>query len=528
MKNKFAKLGTYFKFLCKREKINSVVWIICITGISVMIAALYPNLLPTHEELFAMASTMANPAMVAMMGPVYGMDNLTQASVMTQECFIWFLITIAIMNIFLVNRHTRTDEEFGRLEMFGAMPVGKLTCSTAVIKFSFCVNFITSVLIAIFIYILNINGTTIEGALIYGFSIGIVGILFASLTLFAAQIFSTAHAVSGFGFFAIILFYIMRAAGDVSDNALSYISPLGLALKTEPFYTNDIVPIIIIFIESIVLTAAAIIICYYRDHGAGIIPAKKGRSNASIFLKTPLGYAWRLSASSSISWALGIFLLGASYGSVCGDIESFVEKNEMMKQIIGSSATTTLTENYIAMIFSIMSLVISVPIIITAMRIYNEEKRGRLEQIYGKAVKRSKLYGCFILISIAESIVFILMMILGLYSASGNAIILSEAMSAGFNYLPAVWVMIGLAVLIVGIIPKLNIIVWLMFGYTFFIMYFGRIFDTPEWVTRITPFGNIPQLPIQEFNILPLIILTAVSIVFIVTGTLFYTKRDIT
>ena len=85
MYNSFARLGTYLRFICRRERISSVVWIICIAGFAAIFAGIYPGLLPGQAEIVQMAATMSNPAMVAMMGNVYGMENLTQASVMAQE-----------------------------------------------------------------------------------------------------------------------------------------------------------------------------------------------------------------------------------------------------------------------------------------------------------------------------------------------------------------------------------------------------------------------------------------------------------
>lgn len=491
-----------------------------------MIAALYPSLLPTQAELSQMAATMSSPPMVAMMGNVYGMENLSQASVMTQECLIWLLVTAAIMNIFLVNRHTRVDEELGRLEMIRAFPVGRLTGSFAAVTFALIVNVITSVLTALLLIAVNIGGITAGGAFTFGFAIGATGFVFAGLTLLLAQLFSGAHGVTGAGFGFLGLFYIMRAVGDVRGSALSGVSPFGLALRTEAFYSNSSMPLIVLFVEGAVLAAAALGICIVRDHGGGLLPARKGKASASRFLRSPLGLAWRLSKGGALGWGAGLFLLGASYGSVCADINSFVESNEMMKTVIGAGAADTILDNYVAFIFVIMSMVVSVPVIMTSIRINNEERRGRLEQVYGRAVRRAELYGSFILLTIIESVFFELLLAVGLGAASGGRLAYGELIAAGFSYLPAIWVMAGLAILLTGVLPKLTSLVWAAFGYTFIILYMGRVMDSPEWVTKTTPFGNIPQLPVQEFTIVPLAVLTLIAAVLAFIGVRCYKSRD--
>lgn len=527
MNNNFARLGTYLRFICRRERVSSVIWIACIAGLSVMFAALYPGLLPSQAEIVQMATTMSNPAMVAMMGNVYGMENLTQAGVMAQECLVWFLIAVAIMNIFLVNRHTRVDEELGRLEMFRAMPVGRLTGSTATIQFAFGANLLAALLTSVLLLVLNIGGTTVGGAFVYGFAIGAVGFVFAGLTLLAAQLFSTAHGVSGFSFALLGLFYILRALGDVSGNALSFLSPLGLGLKVEAFYSNKFTPVIILLLEGVVLSLVALTVCAVRDHGAGILPAKKGRVSASRFLRSPLGYAWRVSSGMALGWAVGLFLLGASYGSVCTELDAFVEGNEMMQKILGESGGNVLLDNYVAMIFMVMSMVASVPIVLTALKIHSEEKRGRLEQIFARFVPRRKLYGSFIMISVIESVIMELLLTIGLWGASGGELEFGALLKTGFCYLPAIWAMSGIAVLLVGFLPKLTALVWALFGYTFLVMYFGKIMEVPEWASRIMPFGNIPQLPVQEFTIVPLIVLTLIAAAFTALGVWRFKERDI-
>ncbi|MEL7604142.1 MAG: ABC transporter permease, partial [Bacillota bacterium] len=462
-----------------------------------------------------------------MMGNVYGMENLTQASLMAQECLVWFLIASAVMNILLVNRHTRADEELGRLELFRAMPVGRITGSLAVLLFALVLNVLISVLTAVFLIALNIGGTTVAGAFTYGFAIGALGLVFAALTLLAAQLFSTAHGVSAFGFAMLILFYILRAGGDVSGGPLSVISPLGLGLKVEAFYVNKLWPLAILMAESAMLALIALAVNAVRDHGAGVIPVKSGRAHASRFLCSPLGLSWRLTRGTALGWGAGIFLLGASYGSVCTELDAFVSRNELMQRIIAQSGGNVLLDNYVAMIFMIMSLVASVPVVLTVLKIHGEEKSGRLEQLFARSVPRARLYSGFLAAAFIESAAMELLLAAGLSATAGGALAFGEMLKAGLCYLPAIWAMVGLAVLLVGILPRLTALVWAVFGYTFLVMYFGRIVDVPEWARRITPFGNIPQLPVQEFSALPLAMLTFAAAVLAALGVWRYKARDI-
>jgi ABC-2 type transport system permease protein len=510
----FDKLGKYFLFICRRERFVSLVWLLCLVGLSAIFFLIYSDLFRTQRDIDETAALMSNPAMIAILGNVYGAESLTQASIMAQECLIWFLIATAIMNIFLVNRQTRADEELGRLEMFRAFPVGRLTGSATAILFSFVLNLFISLLIAASLLALDIGGMSVAGAFVYGFSIGVVGLLFAALTLFAAQLFSAAHGVSGFGFAALILFYMMRASGDVSGNALSYISPLGLGLKVEAFYSNDVMPIIVLLAESIVLIAAALAINAVRDHGAGILPRKKGRAYASVFLKGPLGYAWRLTRGSVASWGAGIFLIGASYGSICTDLDSFAKENEMMMKLIGGGGA--LLDSYVEIIFAIMSIIVSAPVVLTALKIRSEEKRGRLEQIFSRSVPRVKLYICFVAVAVCEAAVLQLLLSLGFWATSGGMLELAEMLKTALKGLPAIYVMVGITIFLVGALPKLTALVWAALGYSFLMVYLGRIMDLPAWVDKSTPFGDAS-----------IAILLPLAAALLIVGLAGYRRRDL-
>lgn len=527
MTNNFAKMRLYFNFICKRERFSRIVWAIGLLGSILLFTAVYPTLVSTEEEIQQLAFTMTNPAMVAMMGPVYGMESLTQASVMAQECLVWFCIAVAIMNIFLVNRHTRVDEELGRLEMFRALPVGRLTGNCSTIFYAFFLNLTIALLSTTCILALNIGGTTHSGALVYGMALGAFGFMFAGLTLLAAQCFSTSRGVTGCSFSLLGIFYIMRALGDVNDNVLSLISPLGLALKVEAFYADDFLPVAVLVLEGILLAVIALILCSRRDHGCGLFPARKGAVRASRFLRSPLGFSWRVSRGTFLGWSIGLFVLAAAYGSICGSINDFVEGNEMIKKMLEANSSNTLLDNYVAMIFSIMSMIVSIPVILTAAHIRSEEKRGRLDQLIARAVPRGKLYGSFLVIGFAESIVLELLMALGLWISSGGQLEFLRLIQAGFSYLPAVWVMMGLTVLFIGAAPRLMVLVWALFTYEFCIMYLGRLADLPQWSMKMTPFSNIPQFPVEEFSILPLLILTAIAAAFIILGMERFKRRDL-
>ncbi|MCL2095321.1 MAG: hypothetical protein FWH10_00280 [Oscillospiraceae bacterium] len=528
-----------------------------------VVAAAFMQLFPDDVSMRQMVETLSMPAMQAIVGPIYGPSvNMLYASehvamVFAQEMLVFMMLASVIMNIFLINRHTRADEELGRIEMIRSLPAGRLTVSVSALVFAFGLNIFISVLTALAMLLINIAGTTVAGAFIYSFAIGAVGFLFACITLLTAQVFQNARSASAWAFALLGIFYGVRAYADMSGEIIfNYISPLGLGLHVHAFHANRIMPLIILFIQGLILAFISLVICAKRDLGEGVIPAKKGRRNASVFLKSPLGLAWRLSKGSVIAWVITMLALGATYGAVIGDIGGFVETNEMFNQLIvggdeelaalleylaenpeaaeafAEEANKKMADNFIAFIYLITALLATVPVITISGKINAEEKRGRLEGIFARSVSRPAMFCSYLLIAIVGGALFMICGALGIYAgtASSGLAEAGDLISASLTYIPSLLVMTGINVLLIGLAPKIKALIWAVFAYSFITVYFGKLLDLPEILPKMTPYGVIPQytdIVSRNIDIKSIIILTAISAVLTVSGVLAFMRRDI-
>ena len=107
------------------------------------------------------------------------------------------------------------------------------------------------------------------------------------------------------------------------------------------------------------------------------------------------------------------------------------------------------------------------------------------------------------------------------------AFLLARSYSAAMVYLPAMWIMIGLAVLLIGIAPKVTSLIWLYLLYSFVVVYLGGLLKFPEWMRNLSPYGHVPQLPVEDPDFYDVSLLTIIAVVFVVVGFIGYTKRDI-
>ncbi|MDR1669940.1 MAG: hypothetical protein LBR76_08285 [Oscillospiraceae bacterium] len=208
-------------------------------------------------------------------------------------------------------------------------------------------------------------------------------------------------------------------------------------------------------------------------------------------------------------------------------MDSFVTGNELMSQMLGGVGS--LTDAFIALLNCIMALIISVPLIGCVNRLRGEEKRGRIEPVLAAAVPRVSLFGGFVFIAALEAVVFTLLGAAGLYAAGASTglVSLPALLSAAVVYIPALLVMVGLAAFLVGCAPKLTALIWAVFGYAFLMFYFGRIFNTPEWALKLSPFGSVPQVPLEDVSAVPLTILFILAVALCAAGFAGYGRRDV-
>jgi ABC-2 type transport system permease protein len=94
-------------------------------------------------------------------------------------------------------------------------------------------------------------------------------------------------------------------------------------------------------------------------------------------------------------------------------------------------------------------------------------------------------------------------------------------------YYPAMLVMIGVAVLLIGFLPKLTSLIWLYVVYSFVVLYLGGLFQLPDWTLKFSPFGYVPQLPVEDMDWTAIIILSIIAVFLIIVGFIGYNKRDI-
>ncbi|WP_210468238.1 ABC transporter permease [Sporosarcina sp. 6E9] len=527
----FTKTGTLSRFILRRDRLRISIWLVGLATFTFLVAQTFTDLYGTEAQRQSIVETMLNPAMTAMVGPAYGIDNYTIGAMFAHEMLLFTAIAFGLMSILLVARHTRSDEEDGRIELIRSLPTGRLSNLASTVVVVSGVNILFAILIGFGLYSMDIESMNLEGSLLYGATLGATGIFFTAVTAIFAQLSENARGTIGFAFTVLGVSYLVRAVGDVGNETLSWFSPLGWVLSSEVYVNNYWWPVVLTIGVALLLVVVAFYLNAIRDLGSGFLPAKPGRRHASTFLQGPLGLMVRLQRTSLIAWGIGMFILGASYGSVFGELESFFLDNEMLVELLTPVEGFSLTDQFITMLMSIMAMLSTVPALMAMYKLIGEEKKNRTEHFLGRAISRTRLMGSSFVVSIVTSFIMLSSAAIGLWSA-GNAV-MAEGLAFGtlygaaMIYLPAMWVMIGLAALLIGAAPRLTGLAWLYLIYSFIVVYLGGLLQFPEWLGNLSPFGQVPNIPVEDMDYMKVSILVVIAIIAAVIGFVGYDRRDI-
>jgi len=552
--------------MLRRERISSLAWILILGGIVIaLVPGMFVALPPDARS--AIVDSLSLPAMISMIGPDYATRLETYGALFTNFMLLFTALTVGIMNIFLVVRLTRADEEKGRLEVLRSLPVGRMSNLSAALISVVVVNIALGLVVGLGMYgfgaALEDTGMCFNGSMLFGATLAVTGLVFAALTALICQLTASARTAMGYSFMAMGVFFMLRAPGDMNTEMeiLALISPLGLPLRTMAYIDNNWWPIWIMIGIFVVISALAFYFTSIRDIDQGMIPAKPGRANGSHLMSSPQGLAVKLLRVSIIVWLASIFIVGVSYGAVLGGLDEFIATSEVYQQLMLGPFGITIPEDlpvdeavailretvafagftvpqlFSAMINLIMGIFASVPAMLFVLKVKSEETEMRSELVLATATCRKKYLAGFVSLAFLMALMIQLVSALGMYVAAAGALYdisdfpLSFAIQNALIYVSAIWVMIGLAVFLIGILPKATAIVWGFLAYTFLLLFFGQGFGIfPEWLTYISPYAFVTQLPLgpgESVNFVAIGIKLVVAICLTVAGFHFYGKRDI-
>ncbi|WP_372666572.1 ABC transporter permease [Amycolatopsis kentuckyensis] len=512
--------GTWslLRLVLRRDRLLMPLWIaglaIAPMGYLSSIKAAYPDA-AARQHFYDLNA--ASATFVVRNGPLYGSSP---GNLLAWQCG-FVPVVVGLIALLTVVRHTRTEEEAGRRELTGATVIGRHAGLAAAVIAACGACLVFGILVGLGV---GAQGVPFAGAFALGFGFSLVGWVFAGVGAVAAQLTWGASGARGIGIGVLVLAFLLRAAGDSGPAGwLAWLSPIGWAHRMRPFAGEQWWVLLLGVFATGLLSVAAVALSARRDLGAALLPARLGRSGARASLRSPLALAWRLQRGTLLVWTVCLALVGLLMGGVAQNVAEMMRDNKAVADVLSRmGGGGGVMDAYLAGTMTLFGLAAAGYAVQATLKLRTEEAAGRAEPVLATATGRIGWALGHLAIALLGSAFLLAVTGLATGLAYGASLV-----PAALAQLPAVWVLAGLATLLIGFVPRFAAAAWGLLGAFLLLSLVGSALQWNEAVLGISPFAHLPRLPGGTFSVAPVLWLVAIALVAGIGGLAALRRRDI-
>ncbi len=526
----FAGTGALLRLFLRISRRQIVIWALAFLALVASSVVALEETYPDAAALQARAALMDNPGAVLMTGPAFALDDYTFGAMVANELSLWVLLPAAIMSVLLAVRHTRAEEESGRLEMLRSLPVGRFAPAVAAMLTVAIAD------VAVGLALTGaLVGTGMEGAdsVAFGVATTLTGLVFGAVAAVTAQLTEHARTASATAMGAVAVAFLVRGVGDVIDRQgswLSWLSPFAWAQQTRLYVDLRWWPLLVPVLTTAVLLAVAVVLAHRRDLGAGLLAARPGPAAASRGLLSPVGLARRLLTGTFVGWAVGLLLFAIAFGSLANALDGMVEDIPDIGEWIALDLDD-LTRSFAAVMLSFLAIGPAALSVWGVLQLRGEERAGRVEGVLVSGASRTRLLGGWLAVvavgAVCTQVLLGLGVGLGVAAATREAAWVPDLTAASLAYLPAVLVFAALAVALYGVAPRLASVAWALVVWASVVVFLGDLLGLPAAARDVSPLAHTPLVPGVDVAAAPLVVMGGLAVLLIAVGLVGLGRRDV-
>ncbi|GAA1715064.1 exporter of polyketide antibiotics [Dietzia cercidiphylli] len=525
-----AGTGTLVRFSLRRDRLKLPAWVGGLGLFVVYIGAALPQLAPTEDDLAAVVPLFTQPVGRMFTGPAYGMDAPTFERFFAAGYAPYLFLLAALMNIMLVTRHTRVEEQTGRAELIRANVTGRHSALTATLIVAAITNALACVVVA---GLAIAGGFAPLGSLLIGLGTALAGMAFAGIAAVTAQLSAYSRAAAGMAGLVLGVAFILRALGDmaaVGGTALSWASPLGWAAQTAPYVYDRWWPLLPLVVVAVVGSAAAYVLQSRRDFGASLLAPRPGPAHAGRFLGRPVGLAARLQRGSLLGWGAAVVVLGTVNGAFTDAMLSASgDMPQAMQDMFGAQG---LVNGYVAFLGSFVAVLAAAYVVYATQSLRDEEGRGRADLILATPVSRISWVGAHLAVVACGAV--LILAVTGICTALAAAVVTGDTSLVGgvigshLGATPAVLLVLGVCAVLYGWAPRLTAPVgWALVALMFLVANFADLLDFPGWLRSLSPLHHLAAVPVEEFAPSPFLLVAVMAGALVAAGLAGFRRRQV-
>jgi ABC-2 type transport system permease protein len=524
-----AGTGALIRLILRRDRVRLPAWLLGTTVLLFYLEAVASEVLGSAERVQD-ASRFMEGSVGAVFGPGYGREAITPEVYLAGVYGLFFFVLAGLMSLLLVSRHTRVEEQNGRAELVRSSVVGRHAQLTAVLIIAVGANVVLALLLG---SAMTANGYDAGDGLLFGASVGAVGLVFAGITAFTVQVTEYPRAATGIAGAALGAAWVVRAAGDMMrdhGSLLSWFSPLAWSNQTRPYVDGRWWPLLLSVGLALTAAVGGYALSGRRDVGAGLVAARTGATEAAPWLRSPLATAFRLQRASLIWWTVALATFGFIFGAIADQIADPEGISADRIEAFGGSVDTLL-DGFLGIITLLIAALAGIMVVLGVQAMRSEETKGRAEPVLATATSRWAWFGSYLAV-MAIGLVGLLLVV-GLVTGIGAAISVGDGSYiwdlavAHLAHAPGVLVLLGIAALLFGVLPRAIGVTWVLLGLGLFTGIFGPLIDLPQWVRNLLPMEHTGQPPLDSISWLATAILLVIAAGLVAVGLAGFRRRDL-
>jgi ABC-2 type transport system permease protein len=521
---------TLLRLFLRLDRVRIALWMLSFAIIVAGSIASLDATYTTPESLQARAAFMSNPSAIMMSGPAFGLDDYTFGAMVANELSLWLFVSSAVMSILLVVRHTRAEEESGRLEVVRALPIGRFAPAVAAMITVALANLAVGTATT-----LALVATDIEplSSTAIGVATALTGLVFGAMGAVTAQLTEHGRAASSVALGALAVAILVRGIGDVIDNQgswLSWFSPLAWAQQTRLYVDLRWWPLAVSAVAVVVLLAVTAVLAQRRDLGAGLRAPKPGPARAAPRLLSPPGLANRLLWSTFLGWTIGMVIFAIAFGALANSLEAVLKDVPQ----IGAWMVVDLTDLTSSFAAAMLSFLVIAPMAVAVagvLRLRTEEAAGRAEAVLVTGSTRPGLLAGWTAVVAMQAVAMLLLIGLsvglGVAVGTGDAHWIWDLGVASLAYVPATLLVTAVAVALHGLVPRRAPLAWVLVVWITLALYLGGLLGLPDWAMSLSPVYHTPLVPGGDVEATALVVMSLAALALGAVGFLGLQRRDV-
>lgn len=524
--------GPLLRLGARRDRVMLPVWLYLLVALAVGTAYSFRGLYPTVASRLLFAVEVArNGGLKALTGPTFDLTTIGGLTAWRIGGIAGLLL--GLMSIFTVVRHTRAEEQDGRLELIGAGVVGRHAPLTAAVTLAIGADIVIGAVIALGLIVF---GQPVAGSIALGAALAAVGAAFAGIAAVAAQLTESSRAANGLVSAVLGAAYLFRAIGDSATTSglswLSWASPIGWGQQVRPFAHERWWVLLLPVAVAVITVSVAAVLVGRRDLGAGLWAARSGPAGSST-LRSPFAIAWRLQRGPFLAWLISFAIVGGALGGIAEDMAGLVNTSPQLREIVARlGGVNGIVDQFLAAMVGLLGLVSAVFTVQAVLRLRAEETALRAEPVLATRTSRWAYAGSHLAIAGIGSVALLAVggVVMGLTHGLRTGDVggqVSGVLAAAMVQVPAVWVLAGLTLALFGLLPRYAVAGWAALVVCLLLGQLGPALRLPQWAMDVSPFTHVPKLPGGQLTGTPIGWLLVVSVVLAVAGLIGFRRRDI-